>query len=66
MYLCQRCRSDVTGEVEAEISSIVNGPAPMSLGSGDVTSYFSQSYVCNTCRAKERATHVYRGGQKKG
>jgi hypothetical protein len=54
MYRCQRCDSDVTAEVEAEIQEIVSGPAPMSLfGSGE---YFQERYVCRACESQERAS----------
>jgi len=64
MYCCQRCDRDVTAEVDAEISNIVNGPTPGQLfgGFGD---YFEKRYVCLACNERDRAATTTPGSKKK-
>lgn len=55
MYQCQQCRKDVTLEVEAEITVIVNS---LSLGQTPVGvhEYFAQRYVCKGCTKGDSGT----------
>ena len=42
MYRCQRCKADVTAEVEREISSIVSSSAPGQGSFPGMIEYFEQ------------------------
>ncbi len=55
MYQCQRCKADVTAEVEREISSIVSSSAPGQGSFPGMIEYFEQRYVCLACNRQESA-----------
>ena len=55
MYRCQRCKADVTAEVEREISSIVSSAAPGQGSFPGMIEYFEQRYVCRACNLQEAA-----------
>lgn len=51
MFICRQCGLDVDAEVEAELSNIVNGPAPGQLFGLDMNCVM-QNYVCLSCQRK--------------
>lgn len=55
MYQCQQCRKDVTSEVEAELTAIVNSLSPGQTPIG-VNEYFTERYVCKSCTKGDSAT----------
>ena len=55
MYRCQRCRADVTAEVEQELSGTVLSAAPGQSSFPGMIEYFAQRYVCRACKRQEAA-----------
>lgn len=63
MYQCQKCGSALSGEAQAEITSVMNSLSPGQAPYG-LLDYIEQRYPCKACRSTGSAARQAPAGSK--